>query len=346
MEQGQISATSTSTAGATTGATNTITLQENSVLNLIAGGFQNPPPNPLPPTLQNIQFSILATGLNARNIISDLTTGTAQGSIAGAIVALNQGENIINNLRNTKVDGAIIADGAGSKNTISFDAGTTFTSFIAALNGGTNDITLNEGAKLEMTKTEPTENASILADAVGSTNTLKGTTKETNKINGAIVAKNGGANSIDLHDLQVTGDIKAIGDNSTNTITLEKGFLTNIITRDSSTATNTINLNGEASIKGHISNLIARNPANQKNGVNTILLNQHSTLNLDKGNNADDAAILSINGENSISGNSDGEHKINGNIVAKEQGKNTITLDKLTMTGDITADGRLSLIHI
>ena len=338
MEQGQISATSTSTGGATTGATNTITLQENSVLNLAAGALPNPPAFP------NLQFSILATGLNARNIISDLTTGDAKGSIAGAIVALNKGENIINNLRNTKVDGAIIADGAGSKNTISFDAGTTFTSFIAALNGGTNTITLNEGAKLDMKTFEPTEAASILAESTGSTNTLKGTTKETNKINGAIVAKGGGANTIDLHDLQVTGDIQAIGGDSTNTITLEKGFLTNIITRDSSTATNTINLNGEASIRGHISNLIARNPANQKNGVNTILLNQHSTLNLDKGNNADDAAILSINGENSISGNSTGEHKINGNIVAKEQGKNTITLDKLTMTGDITADGRGSNI--
>ena len=338
MQGGQISATSTSTGGATTGATNTITLQENSVLNLAAGALPNPPAFP------NLQFSILAAGLNARNIISDLTTGTATGSIAGAIVAINKGENIINNLRNTQVDGAIIADGAGSKNTISFDAGTTFTSFIAALNGGTNTITLNEGAKLEMTKTEPTENASILAESAGSTNTIKGTTKETNKINGAIVAKNGGTNSIDLHDLQVAGDIQAIGDNSTNTITLEKGFLTNIITRDSSTATNTINLNGEASIKGHISNLIARNPANQKNGVNTILLNDQSTLDLNKGNNADAAAILSINGENSISGNSTGEHKINGNIVAKEQGKNTITLDKLTMTGDITADGRGSNI--
>ena len=338
MTGGQISATSTSTGGATTGATNTITLQENSVLNLAAGALPNPPAFP------NLQFSILATGLNARNIISDLTTGTAQGSIAGAIVALQGGENIINNLRNTKVDGAIIADGAGSKNTISFDAGTTFTSYIQASNQGTNIITLNEGAKLDMKTFEPTENASILAESAGSTNTLKGTTKETNKINGAIVAKNGGANSIDLHDLQVTGDIQAIGGDSTNTITLEKGFLTNIITRDSSTATNTINLNGEASIKGHISNLIARNPANQKNGINTILLNDQSTLDLHKGNNADAAAILSINGENSISGNSTGEHKINGNIVAKQQGKNTITLDKLTMTGDITADGRGSNI--
>ena len=338
MQGEHISAESKNNGGANVGATNTITLQENSVLNL-TGTAIAPPPNPPAPFWQGVtSYSIFASGLNARNTISDLTTGTARGSITGAIIAFDGGENIINNLRNTQVDGAIIADGAQSKNTISFDAGTTFTSFIAALNSGTNTITLNEGAKLDMKTFEPTENASILAESADSTNTIKGTTKETNKINGAIVAKGGGANTIDLHDLQVTGDIKAIGDNSTNTITLEKGFLTNIITRDSSTATNTINLNGEASIKGHISNLVTGNPAAQKNGVNVILLNQQSTLDLHKGTNVDGAAIYSSNGENKISGNSTGEHKIEGNITAKNSGKNTITLDKLTMTGDITSD--------
>ena len=338
--QGQhISATSNGNGGANVGATNTITLQENSVLKLTGTQF-NPPPNPPAPFWQGVtSYSILADGLNARNTISDITTGDTKGSIGGAIVALQGGENIINNLRNTDVSGAIIADGAGSKNTISFDAGTTFTSFIAALNGGTNTITLNEGAKLDMKTFEATEKASILAESADSTNTISGTTKETNTIGGAIVAKGGGINTIDLHDLQVSGDIKAIGDNSTNTITLEKGFLTNIITTGDNTATNTINLNGEASIKGHISNLVTGN-LNQKNGVNTILLNQQSTLDLHKGNNADNAAIYSSNGENKIEGNSDGEHKISGNITAKNGGKNTITLDKLTMTGDITSDTR------
>ena len=354
MEQGQISASSTSTGGANTGASNTIILQENSILNLTPKALPNlpQPPNPpqLPPLFANVQFSILANGLNAKNTISDITTsdittGAAKGSIKGAIIAFDKGENIINNLRNTQVGGAIIADGAGSKNTISFDAGTTFTGYIAALRGGINTITLNEGAKLNMTQKEPTENASMLAEAANSSNTIKGTTKETNIIENAIVAKNGGTNTIDLHDLQMKSDIKAIGADSTNTITLEKGFLTNIITRDSDTTKNTINLNGESSIKGHISNLIAQNPpAGQKNGINTILLNQHSALNLNKGTNIDDAAILSINGENSISGNSDGEHKISGNIVAKQQGKNILTLDKLSMTGDITADERGSNI--
>ena len=340
MQGGHISAESQNNGGGATGATNTITLQENSVLKLTGTQF-NPLPNPPAPFWQGVtSYSILANGLNARNIISDLTTGDAKGSIAGAIVALQGGENIINNLRNTDVSGAIIADGAGSKNTISFDAGTTFTSFIAALNGGTNTITLNEGAKLDMKTFEATEKASILAESADSTNTISGTTQETNQINGAIVAKNGGANTIDLHDLQVSGDIKAIGGDSTNTITLEKGFLTNIITRDSSTATNTINLNGEASIKGHISNLVGQNPPAGKNGVNTILLNQQSTLDLHKGNNADNAAIYSSNGENKIEGNSTVEHKIEGNITAKNGGKNTITLDKLTMTGDITSDTR------
>ena len=339
MQGGHISATSNGNGGANTGATNTITLQEDSVLKLTGSQF-NPAPNP-PAFWQGVtSYSILADGLNARNTINDITTGTATGSITGAIVALRGGENIINNLRNTQVDGAIIADGAQSKNTISFDAGTTFTSFIAALNGGTNDITLNEGAKLVMTTKEATEAASILAESANSTNAISGTTKLTNTIEGAIVAKDGGANTIELHDLQVTGDIKAIGANSTNTITLEKGFLTNITTRGSDTATNTINLNGEASIKGHISNLLTGNPANQKSGVNTILLNEQSTLDLHKGTNADNAAIYSSNGENKIDGNSTGEHKIDGNITAKNGGKNTITLDKLTMTGDITSDTR------
>ena len=72
MEQGQISATSNGNGGANTGATNTITLQENSVLNLTAGALPNPPPNPPAPFWQQgIQFSILATGRNARNTIND-----------------------------------------------------------------------------------------------------------------------------------------------------------------------------------------------------------------------------------------------------------------------------------
>ncbi|RDU74403.1 hypothetical protein CQA57_01445 [Helicobacter anseris] len=325
MQNGQISATTTNGTGTNTGATNTITLQENSVLNLTASTNGNAQTDPA--------YSILASGVNAKNTISDITTGTATGSIKGVIFAQKEGVNIINNLRNTAISGAIIADGKGSQNTLSFDRGTTLSGYIAALNKGINIITLNNGAKLSITTSvEQTEGASILADSEGSSNTIKGTTEEKNTIQKNVVAKDKGSNTIDLKNLEVSGDIKAVNGGS-NTVTIEQGFLTNITTTGAD-STNTINLNGTASIKGYISNL----ETNGANGTNTIILNQESTLNLTKGSNTDSAAIFSSNGSNTISGNSTGNHKITGNISAKNNGKNTITLEKLTMTGDVTTD--------
>lgn len=333
MENGQISATTTNGGGTNTGATNTITLQENSVLKLTARANGNAQTDPA--------YSILASGANAKNTISDITTGTTTGSIAGTIFAKDGGVNIINNLRNTTVSGAIIADGKGSQNTLSFDSGTILSGYIAALNGGVNAITLNNGAKLDITTSiEPKEGASILADSEGSSNTIKGTTEEKSAIQKNIVAKDKGSNTIDLKNLEVSGDIKAVNGGS-NTIAIEHGFLTNITTTGADSA-NTINLNGTASINGHISNL----ETNGANGTNTIILNQESTLKLTKGNNTDSAAIFSSNGSNTISGNSTGDHKITGNIVAKNNGSNTITLEKLTMTGDITTDGGNNIITL
>lgn len=325
MENGQISATTTNGAGTNTGATNTITLQESSVLTLTASANGNAQTDPA--------YSILASGANAKNTISDITTGTAKGNIAGAIFAKGGGVNIINNLRNTAISGAIIADGKGSQNTLSFDKNTTLSGYIAALKEGVNNITLNNGAKLNITNSiEQTEAASILADGEGSSNTIKGTTEEKNTIQKNVVAKDKGSNTIDLKNLEVSGDVKAVNGGS-NIVTIEQGFLTNITTTGAD-STNTINLNGTASIKGYISNL----ETNGANGTNTIILNQESALDLKNDANTDKAAIFSSNGSNTISGNSTGNHKITGNIVAKNNGSNTIALEKLTMSGDITTD--------
>lgn len=352
MENGQISAifnnqnAVTGTTDTKTGATNTIILQESSVLKLTANNNQAQDGA----ITTDPAYSILASGSGSQNTISDITTGSAQGSIAGAIFAKDGGINLINNLRNTTISGAIIAEGKGSVNNLTFDTGTTLTAYIAALKGGANTITLNEGAKLNLETKETTEGASILAsktsadtdqetkeDDTPSSNTIKGTTKEKNTIAGAIVAKGKGVNVIDLYDLEVSGDLKAINGGS-NTITLEKGFLTNISTTGEDSK-NTINLNGESSIKGAISNLETTGTANgTNNGVNTITLNDQSTLNLNKGSNTNGAAIFSSNGTNTITGNSTGAHKITGNISATKSGKNTITLQSLTMTGDITTD--------
>lgn len=325
MENGQISATTTNGTGTNTGATNTITLQENSVLNLTASANGNAQTDPA--------YSIFASGANAKNTISDITTGSEKGSIKGAIFAKESGVNIINNLRNTAISGAIIADGKGSQNTLSFDKNTTLSGYIAALKEGVNNITLNNGAKLNITNSiEQTEAASILADGEGSSNTIKGTTEEKNTIQKNVVAKDKSSNTIDLKNLEVSGDVKAVNGGS-NIVTIEQGFLTNITTTGAD-STNTINLNGTASIKGYISNL----ETNGANGTNTIILNQESALDLKNDANTDKAAIFSSNGSNTISGNSTGNHKITGNIVAKNNGSNTIALEKLTMSGDITTD--------
>ncbi|WP_158654698.1 hypothetical protein [Helicobacter sp. 'CLO3_human'] len=351
MENGQISAVFKNQNGATenadtkTGATNTIILQENSVLNLTANA--NQAGNNGPDTVTtDPAYSILASGSGAQNTISDITTGTAKGAIAGAIFAKDGGINLINNLRNTAISGAVIAEGKGSTNTLSFDQGTNLTGYIATLKGGVNTLTLSEGATLNLAK-EATEGASILAngiseaketkDDIPSINTIKGTTKEKNTISGAIVAKDKGINNIDIYNLEVLGDIKAVNTGS-NTLALEKGFLTNISTTGEDSK-NSINLNGDASIKGAISNLETTGTANKtNNGINTITLNDNSTLNLNKGSNTSGAAIFSSNGSNTIGGNSIGAHKITGNITATKSGKNTITLQSLTMTGDITTD--------
>lgn len=360
MENGQISAEATQNGqgAAGAGAINEAHLEGNSVLTLTASNNQNGGNN------GNITtgYSIFAQNAGAQNIISDITTGTATGSIAGAIYALNGGVNTIFNLRNHDVSGPIIADGKDSKNDIKFDSGTTFKSYVAALNGGANTIELNNGAKFETNGTkEPTTGASILADGAfkpkngagagnggqgvqASSNTITGTSTDSGTISGNILAQNSGTNTITLTGLKVDGDLEA-GPGGTNIITLTNGHLTNIRTKGVGSK-NTVTLNGDATIKGFITN---SETVLDTEGNNTIILNDTSKLDLHgngNGNTDGSAIFTSKKTQNSISGNSTGSHNITGNITAKTEGKNTITLTALTMTGNINADSGINEINL
>lgn len=360
MENGQISAEATQNGqgAAGAGAINEVHLEGNSALTLTASNNQNGGNN------GNITtgYSIFAQNAGAQNIISDITTGTAKGSIAGAIYALNGGANTIFNLRNHDVSGPIIADGKDSKNDIKFDSSTTFKGYVAALNGGANTIELNNGAKFETIGTkEPTTGASILADgafkpkngagagnggqgAQASSNTITGTSTDSGMITGKILAQNSGTNTITLTGLKVDGDLEA-GPGGTNIITLTNGHLTNIRTKGVGSK-NTVTLNGDATIKGFITN---SETIVDTEGNNTIILNDTSHLDLHgngNGNTDGSAIFTSKKTQNSISGNSTGSHNITGNITAKTEGKNTITLTALTMTGNINADSGINEINL
>lgn len=370
MEGGQISASATNggqgAGGA--GAINEVHLEGNSVLKLTAsaanGGGAGGGAGAITPA-----YSILAQNKGAQNIISDITTGTATGSIAGAISALSGGVNTIFNLRNHDVSGPIIAAGEGSKNDIKFDSGTTFKSYISAINGGVNTIELNNGAKFDTNGSkEPTTGASILADgafkpanggagaggngaqqqgAKPSSNTITGTSIDAGTITGNILAQNSGTNTITLTGLKVNGDLEA-GPGGSNIITLTNGYLTNIRTKGVGSK-NTVTLNGDATIKGFITN---SETVLDTEGSNTIVLNDTSHLDLHSkhgngaGNTDDSAIFTSKKTQNTISGNSTGSHQITGNITAKSEGKNTITLTTLSMTGNINTDGGVNEINL
>ena len=359
MKGGQISAKieQKEKADGNTGATNTILLQENSVLHLTADNLEEDPKEeanaeettgkPKIPTT----FSILADGSGAKNTISDLTTGTATGSIAGAIIAKNAGINIITNLRNTTLSGAIVADGSGSKNDITLDSRSSFGSYLLAMNKGTNILTLNNDSSLNMNSYEDTEKASVYAIGEGSSNVIKGDTTDSGNIMGVVLAKDKGINTITLSNLHIAGELKAV-DGGLNLITLSQGSKLTHITTQGTSSNNTVFLNDTSSIQGYIANLntALETPAEETIlSKNTIVLNDEAFLNLHKatsGANNGSAIYSSSGGTNTISGNSTGNHQITGNITASTGGLNTITLSKLTMTGDITTDGGNNVIKI
>ncbi|MDU7693151.1 MAG: hypothetical protein E7K04_02775 [Helicobacter sp.] len=301
------------------------------------------------------EYSILADGVNAKNEISDLTDGSTQNTISGAIIAKNSGQNTIFNLKNTNIDGAIIASEATSKNTITLDNKTNFKSYILANKGGVNDITLNNGAKIDSSednKAEPTQKATIVAWGENSQNIIKGNTKEKNNVAFKILANDKGKNEITLDNLSVKSDIAAKSGGS-NKLTLKTGELTNLTT-EGKDSKNEILLTESATIKGYIQN---NETTNETEGLNKIQLEGGSKLDLHNspkdaknkggGTGNDGAAIFtSKKATNEISGNSKAEHKITGNIVAKSEGENKITLEALTMTGDITTEGGKNTIKL
>lgn len=348
---------------ANTGAKNEVIFKDKSTFALTegdqgniagggGGGGGGQQANPADPK-DDAKFSILADGNNASNNISDLTDGSGAKTIAGGIIAKNSGKNTLFNIKNTTITGPIIASGSQSKNTITLDDKTTFKSYILAKNGGENDITLNQNAHFEMedAKAEQTAKASIYAYGENSKNTIKGTTTAQNNVSSKILAKQKGKNEITLDNLKVTSDVSAEAGGE-NKITIKTGELQNITTLGKDSR-NEILLTTNAVIKGYIQN---NESNNDTEGSNKITLEGASSLDLHNGTQANkqgtgtgnngSAIFTSKNARNEIDGASTGEHKISGNITAKSGGENKITLDALTMTGDIVSEGGKNTIKL
>ena len=267
--------------------------------------------------------NIIADGAQARNAIT--LGGTAK--IKGFVEAKSGGVNVITLNGTAGFDSAvtttggagILADGAGSSNTISGDTtdGGTITGGILAKDGGQNAITLNSlivkgdteakaGSSNTITLNTGGSLGKILAQVANSTNTI--TLKGDAKVAGNILAENQGVNTFDLSgNSKIEGNVTA-SNNGENTFTLA----------------------GSSSMLGYIS-------ATQ-NGTNTITLSETSRLDL---HGARGTAIFAImGGTNSITGDSTGAHSIRDNVVANAGGKNTIDIGNLSLTGNIEVNGR------
>ena len=337
---------------ATNGGSNTLTLSGNQNLDI-----KN--------TATGTTASILADGNNSTNTING--NATDGGTISGGILAKGQGSNTINvggfvvngdtkaeaNSTNTigftasGSLGNIIAEGQGAKNTITLGGTAKIKGFVSALNGGQNTITLNDTAGFESIATT-TGTAGILADGNNSSNTITGNTTDGGSIKGGILAKNQGANTINLDSLIVQGETKAEA-NSSNTITLNQGGSLGNVTADGTQATNTITLGGDAKVAGNVTasndgtntftmggNSSMLGYVSATNGVNTVTLSDTSHLDLHKGQN-NTAVYATTKKGNEIKGDSTGAHRIEGNVVADTSGENEIELGNLTLTGGIEA---------
>ena len=340
---------------ATQGGQNTLTLSGNQNLDI-----KN--------TATGTTASILADGNNSTNTING--NATDGGTISGGILAKGQGSNTINvggfvvngdtkaeaNSTNTigftasGSLGNIIAEGQGAKNTITLGGTAKIKGFVSALNGGQNTITLNDTAGFESIATT-TGTAGILADGNNSSNTITGNTTDGGSIKGGILAKNQGANTINLDSLIVQGETKAEA-NSSNTVTLNEGGSLGNVTADGTQATNTITLGGDAKVAGNVTasndgtntftmggNSSMLGYVSATNGVNTVTLSDTSHLDLHKGQN-NTAVYATTKKGNEIKGDSTGAHRIEGNVVADTSGENEIELGNLTLTGGIEAKNR------
>ncbi|RDU74402.1 hypothetical protein CQA57_01440 [Helicobacter anseris] len=266
---------------------------------------------------------------NGTNTITDFrNTNAPRSIITGNIDANSGGKNTLNSLKNFDLKGSVVAQGNSSANTITLQENSNILGYIASENSGTNSITLNGNARLETTITT-TDSSSILASGSNSSNTITGNTSDAGNISGGIIAKDSGSNTITLSSLIVGGDTKA-SNGGKNTITLSNGGkLVSIIAEGSNgvTSSNIIILGGNASVTGFISS--------STGGTNSITLNGNATLNLtNQGTNTNTAIYTSSS--NTISGDSTGNHKILGDIIASS-GTNAITLKNLTLNGNIEA---------
>ena len=244
---------------------------------------------------------ITATGDGSKNKYS--MGGTAE--VRDAILADNKGMNEINTSGQSRIDGTITAKGGG-KNIITMQESTMATKEVLAESSGTNTFTMNGQAKLTGSTTatgKDSSNSFMLTDAA--------------EVSGSVLAKENASNSFDMQDSSVvSGSITATGNG----------------TAAGSESKNTLTMKGSSSVSGFIS-------AMGNYGQNTLTLADTAFLDLHKGQN--DTALYADGSEtatNTITDSGSGANKIEGNIVASNKGKNTLTLNSLTQNGSILAE--------
>ena len=347
---------------ATNGGSNTITLNDTAKINF-TGNAQNGAP-------------ILADGQGSSNTINGTTTDA--GSINGSIEAKNQGRNEITlsqlviqgdakattggqNTITLNQGGSLVnvtAEGQDSANTLTLGGGGKITGYIKAETGGQNTITLNDNAKIE-SNTHASGNANIFAEGANSTNTINGTSADAGSISGDIEAKQGGSNTIDLNTFSIGGDIKAEG--GTNTITLKTGGgIKGSILAEVANSSNTITLDGNAKIAGHVSaqqggtNALTLKGDSKLEGYISATQGGRNTITLDGNQNLDiknntggagggaggNVSILAegANSSNTITGNATDGGTISGGILAKGGGTNSINVGGFVVNGDTKAE--------
>ncbi|MCE3036901.1 hypothetical protein LW135_03525 [Helicobacter sp. faydin-H20] len=273
---------------------------------IIAQGMQAK--NLIKPTQNNSKIELIANDNNAilaDNGSNDISLKGNFHSIAGAIVAKNNGQNILifedTNSGKVVINGDIISSGTDSKNTLTLGGASSITGAISTINAE-NSITLNNTASFAI--------KSILAD--GGKNTLVNDTTTnnngTNQITLSIIAKNGGSNDFaKIKNYEISkAYISALGNNANNTIVSnEMNNKINLIANTDNNAilasngSNTLNLTaGTHTITGNIT---------AKNGSNTINFGVQ-----------DGASVVKENGGNIV---------ITGGFEAQGTGKNTIIIN-------------------
>ncbi|STP12722.1 hypothetical glycine-rich autotransporter protein [Helicobacter mustelae] len=380
---------------ATKAVTNTITLEDNSSVQLVSGADVDPD------TGEGLggdnHVAVLAYGVWAKNIITDHTNGNANtggpmNTITGDIKAIFNATNEIT-LNRVTMSGDIIAQSSAtntivfgknansgsflgnitalspfspSKNEITFQgmtvggaehkkilvqsadapstntiklANSTLSNMSMDASAGVNTITLqDEKSTIALTADKTTGNA-LYATSNGRNVILEAQSvnanaaTKPNTITGQIFAQQGGENSINLQQLTITGNVSA--DDASNNITISKsGTITGDILSQNG-ATNTLELKDTTLNAAQIS--AGEHNANNVASTNNITMTGESEFHVQ---NAGNDAILANEGRNNITQGATGRiNGIDGNISATAHGSNTITLDNLTMNGNISVSG-------